>query len=229
MQEEYLKELRSLEREIRKLKDELSCAHSETVSVRNRWFEIFEELQKEYERRLSALQKELERMERCAIKAERQRDAALAKVAQQRHKIYELETALEEEEGRNLKLRAQINRDYENSSIPSSQTIRHKKISNGREKSGRKPGAQPGPPGHGRKKQIPTTEPILLLPPQEVSEDSDFKKLSKMIVKQLVNIRTILEVAEYHADVYYNSKTGERIHAQFPPRRCGRGELRRKR
>jgi hypothetical protein len=23
-------------------------------------------------------------------------------------------------------------------------------------------------------------------------------------------------VAEYHADVYYNSKTGERIHAQFP-------------
>lgn len=36
-------------------------------------------------------------------------------------------------------------------------------------------------------------------------------------MKQLVNIRTILEVTEYHADVYYNSKTGERIHAEFPP------------
>lgn len=47
MQEEYRKELRSLEWEIRKLKDELSRAHSETVSVRNQWFEIFEELQKE--------------------------------------------------------------------------------------------------------------------------------------------------------------------------------------
>ena len=143
MQEEYLKELRSLELEIRKLKDELSRARSETVSVRNQWFEIFEELQKECERKLSALRKELERMERRAIKAERQRDAALDKATRQRHKIYGLEMALEEEKGRNLKLRAQINRDYENSSIPSSKTLRRKKISNGREKSGRKPGAQP--------------------------------------------------------------------------------------
>ena len=127
MQEEYLKELRSLEREIRKLKDELSHARSETVSVRNQWFEIFEELQKECERKLSALRKELERMERRAIKAERQRDAALDKVTRQRHKIYGLEMALEEEKGRNLKLRAQINRDYENSSIPSSKTLRRKK------------------------------------------------------------------------------------------------------
>ena len=91
-------------------------------------------------------------MEKCAIKAERQRDATLDKVTQQRQKSYELETALEEEKGKNLKLRAQINRDYENSSIPSSKTIRHKKMSNGREKNGRKPGAQPGHPGHGRKK-----------------------------------------------------------------------------
>lgn len=47
-------------------------------------------------------------------------------------------------------------------------------------------------------------------------EDPDFKKTSKTIVKQLVNIRMVLEVTEYHADVYYNSKTGERVHAEFP-------------
>ena len=47
---------------------------------------------------------------------------------------------LEEEQGKNLKLRAQINRDYENSSIPSSKTIKRKKITNSREKSGRNPG-----------------------------------------------------------------------------------------
>lgn len=87
MQEEYLKELCSLEREIRKLKDELSRAHSEIISVRNQWFEIFEELQKECERKLSALRKELEGMEKRAIRAERQRDAALHKVTRQRHKI----------------------------------------------------------------------------------------------------------------------------------------------
>ena len=59
MQEEYLKELRSLEREIRKLKDELSRARSETVSVRNQWFEIFEELQKECERKAVGLAKRI--------------------------------------------------------------------------------------------------------------------------------------------------------------------------
>lgn len=26
----------------------------------------------------------------------------------------------------------------------------------------------------------------------------------------------VLDVKEYHADVYYNSQTGERIHAAFP-------------
>ena len=40
-------------------------------------------------------------------------------------------------------------------------------------------------------------------------------KTSKTIVKQLVSIRMILNVTEYHADVYYNSQTGERVHAAF--------------
>ena len=40
--------------------------------------------------------------------------------------------------------KAQINRDYENSSIPSSKAVRRKKITNNREKTGRRPGGQPG-------------------------------------------------------------------------------------
>ena len=216
LQQEYLRELRSLEQKIRELEDELSRAHSETVSVRNQWFEIFEELQKESDRKLAALLKELKQMEKRAIKAERQRDAALDKVTQQRHKIYALETELEDEKGRNLKLRAQLNHDYENSSLPSSKSIRHKKISNSREKTGKKPGGQPGHKGHCRKKQIPTATPVLLPPPQKVLDNPDFKKTSKTIVKQLVNVHLVLEVTEYHADVYYNRKTGERVHADFP-------------
>ena len=105
-----------------------------------------------------------------------------------------------------------MNRDYENSSLPSSLSVKHKKIQNSREKTGRKPGHA----GHSRKKQVPTTAPVLLPPPQEAVEDPDFKKPSKSIVKQLVNMRVQLEVTEYQADVYYNSKTGERIHAEFP-------------
>lgn len=216
MESEFRKAMRALERRNRELEEELARAHCETITVRNQWFAVYEDLEKEYSGKLETAEKENVCMEQRALKAERRLDEALNKITEQRQRIYGLETELEEEKGKNLKLRAQMNRDYENSSIPSSKTLRHKKISNSREKSGRKPGGQPGHKGHGRKKQIPTTEPVLLPPPQEVLDDPDFKKTPKVIIKQLINVRTILEVTEYHADVYYNSRTGERIHAEFP-------------
>ena len=52
--------------------------------------------------------------------------------------------------------------------------------------------------------------------PEEVLHDPDFKKTSKTITKQKIDISVEVHVTEYHADVYYNSKTGERIHAPFP-------------
>ena len=216
MQDEYLKELRHLERIIKRLEGALSIAHSETVAVRNQWFEVFEDLQKEFERKLSISKRLNKQLEKRALNAERQVDDLRSKVTQQRHEIYKLGTELEDEKGKNLKLRAQINRDYENSSLPSSKSMKNKKITNSREKTGRKPGGQPGHQGHCRKKQVPTSEPVLLPVPQEVLDDPNFKKTSKTIVKQLVGIRVLLDVTEYRADVYYNAKTGERIHAAFP-------------
>lgn len=111
---------------------------------------------------------ELQEMEKRALKAEKQRDDALDKVKELQHQFYETAVRLEEEQGKNLKLRAQINRDYENSSIPSSKTLRKKKITNSREKTGRKPGGHPGHKGHCRKKQEPT-RPAVLLPPPGIS------------------------------------------------------------
>ena len=49
-----------------------------------------------------------------------------------------------------------------------------------------------------------------------MAEDPDFKKTKKIITKQLVSIEMILHVTEYQADVYRNSKTGEKVHAAFP-------------
>ena len=216
MQEEYLKELRHLERIIKRLEEDISIAHRETTIVRNQWFEIFEELQKEFERKLSISKKLNKQLEKRALNAERQLAELRDKITEQRHKIYGLETELEEEKGKNLKLRAQNNRDYENSSLPSSKSTKNKKIANSREKTGKKPGGQPGHQGHCRKKQVPTSEPVLLPAPQEVLDDPDFKKTSKTIVKQLVGIRLLLDVTEYRAAVYYNAKTGERTHAAFP-------------
>ncbi|MDO5809430.1 MAG: transposase [Lachnospiraceae bacterium] len=216
MEREFQKALRKKDQRIREQDLELSRSHSETVSVRNQWFAVFEDMEMEHARELQALKKEKEQLKQKLLKTEKQRDDALDKVTEQRRRIYALETELEEEKGKNLKLRAQINRDYENSSIPSSKALNCKKISNSREKSGRKPGGQPGHKGHGRKKQELTAKPVLLPPPPEVLEDPNFKKTPKTIVKQLVNVRMVLDVAEYRADVYYNSRTGERIHATFP-------------
>ena len=216
MEAEYNKNLGYLEKANKGLKQALAKAQADIVNVRNQWFEIFEELQEEMDKQRKESEKKLRAMEQRALRAEAQRDESLNKIKEQRHKLYEAETALEEEKGKNLKLTAQINRDYENSSLPSSLSVKRKKITNSREKSGKKQGAQPGHIGHGRKKQAPTQEPVVLPPPEEVLQDSDFKKTSKTIMKQKISIRLVLDVIEYHADVYYNSKTGERKHAQFP-------------
>ncbi len=200
---------------IGQLENELADAHAKTVSVRNQWFEVFEDVQKEHDKEISGLESKLRAMEERALKAERERDEARDEVKAIRHELYETASRLEEEQGKNLKLRAQLNRDYENSSIPSSRSRKQKTISNNREKTGRKPGGQPGHEGHGRKKQTPANT-IFLPPPKEVEEDPGFRKTGKEIVKQLVSVYIGLDVTEYHADIYYNSQTGERIHAPFP-------------
>mgnify|MGYP000703688771 FL=1 len=154
--------------------------------------------------------KKADMMEKRAIRAEKQRDIALEKVTSQRRELCKVKTELDDEKQKVQKLTAQINRNYENSSIPSSKSIARKKISNSREKTGRKPGGQPGHRGHCRKKLTPTRE-IYLPAPEEVLHDPDFKKTSKTITKQKIDISVEVHVTEYHADVYYNSKTGERI------------------
>lgn len=121
------------------LESELSRSHAETVSIRNQWFDVFEEVEKEHQKELSVLGKQARSMEQRALKAERERDEALGQAAEWRRKYYEAASALEESEGKNARLLAQMNRSYENSSLPSSRMPNHKKIMNGRERTGRRP------------------------------------------------------------------------------------------
>ena len=216
LRELHQKEYMAYERKLRRAAQDLAAARRETIRVRNYWFQVLEDMQRELEQAKRKAGQELKKMEKRALDAEKQRDDALDKAKEIRLQYYETAAELEEERGKNLKLRAQINRDYENSSIPSSKSIKRKKIANSREKTGRKPGGQPGHPGHRRKKQEPT-QPVILLPaPEKVLEDSDFKKTGRTIIKQMVGFQVYLNVREYHADVYYNTKTGERVHAAFP-------------
>ena len=216
LKELHQKDCRDYEHKILELQTEIAEAHKETIRVRNYWFQVLEDMLLEFEAMQKKVERKLKEMEKRVLFAEKQRDDALDKVKELRLQFYKTAARLEEEQGKNLKLRAQINRDYENSSIPSSKVLRRKKITNSREKTGRKPGAQPGHKGHSRKKQEPTRPALLLPPPEEVFEDCAFKKTARTIIKQLVRVRMVLDVTEYHADVYYNSQTGECVHAAFP-------------
>lgn len=216
MKKEHEQECRRLERQIKSLQEELHRLRLEQFYARQQWFESTDDMQAEYERQIRTLQAENARLYERSIKAEAQRDAAYDKITEMRRETYQLAAELEEEKGKNQKLIAQISKDFENSSLPSSaQSIRKKKIPNNREATGRKPGGQPGHPGHGRKKQTPTRI-VLLQPSQEILDDPDFKKTNRTLTKQLVNVEVCLNVMEYQADTYRNSRTGELYHAQFP-------------
>ena len=216
MKKEHEQECRRLERQIKSLQEELHRLRLEQLYARQQWFESTDDMQAEYERQIRTLQAENARLYERSIKAEAQRDAAYDKITEMRRETYQLAAELEEEKGKNQKLIAQISKDFENSSLPSSaQSIRKKKIPNNREATGRKPGGQPGHSGHGRKKQTPTRI-VLLQPSQEILDDPDFRKTNRTLTKQLVNVEVCLNVMEYQADTYRNSRTGELYHAQFP-------------
>ena len=104
-------------------------------------------------------------------------------------------------------------RDYENSSIPSSQKPNGKKITNNREKTGKKPGGQPGHKGHARKKHAPTNR-IDIPAPEKYAGNPDFRPTGRIITKQLVSVNVVVD--EYATPEFRNVHTGQRAHAEFP-------------
>ena len=213
--EEHRKDMDALKREVQELKSALAEAERRAVRVRNELLDAMDDVQEECKKELHKKDVLYKKLEARAIKAEQQRDEALNKLKEMRDKYAVLSQKLEESEGKNKKLLTQLNHNFENSSIPSSKAVIHKKIPNNREISGKKPGAQSGHPHHERKKQTPTR--LIQLPASdEILQNPDFRKTKKEIVKQLVNISLSVDVTEYHTDIYYNAKTKQYAHAPFP-------------
>ena len=127
-----------------------------------------------------------------------------------------LRTELESVKEDLTKKTAQTNRDYTCSSKTSSFSPNHKTIQNGREKTGRSPGAQVGHPHWGRRILEPTRSDIHLKPPPEVLENPDRYQCTRQIVKQLQDICFEVSVVNYIADVYKDKETGKEIKAEFP-------------
>lgn len=134
-----------------------------------------------------------------------------------REQISSLLSSLQESQEIIAKLKAQMNRDHENSSIPSSQKQFHKKIKNSRQKTGRRPGGQNGHAGHRRPHMEPTVPVVHLTPDPFILADPDYYPTGKFIIKQVVDLDVKVTVTEYRSEIFRSHSTGKRYHAPFPP------------
>jgi hypothetical protein len=208
------------DRKVRKLSSTVSRLERQLVQNREMWFEVFLDVQDEYEKRLDSLRKEIGRLER-ELAAERSKGEELRKKLKQKtREVTEERERTNDEKEKNQKLTSQINQNFGNSSIPSSQDRFRGKVANNREKTGRPEGGQPGHEGHRRKKHVATEEPVYIPAPPEITGNPEYYRQSgpnSIVRKQVVGIRFQVYVKEYYADVYRNRRTGARYHAPFPP------------
>ena len=208
-------QLAKSEKEIKKLKQELADTRRQVIDVRNKWAEIFDDLEKERAKEREGQRRELKKMEERALNAERQRDEAKDRLLEKTRELYQAQTELEDERDKNQTLKSQINRDHENSSTSSSQVPNRKKITNNRVRSGKRPGGQPGHEHHPRKRHEPTSK-VEIPSPAEFADSPDYVPTGRTIVKQHVDIRLEVITTEYSTPEYRNVRTGERVHAEFP-------------
>ena len=215
MKADFKKCLEEKEKIIRTLKFELADANAETVTVRENWLGVIADMEKSHTKEMKAKDNRIKVLWERVLEAQRQRDDTKDKLLEKTREVYAILTELEEERGRNRKLTALVNQDYENSSIPSSMKINRKKIFNSREKTGKKQGAQPGHKGHGRKKRDATKATEIPIP-AEILFNPDYVPTGKIIKRQMVNISVHVDVEEYFTPEYMNIYTKKRLHAPFP-------------
>ena len=215
LRDSYERLLAEKDRIIQQKDAELSRAHSKIVSIRDMWFEVFEDLQKEFCAQMASMLKEIARLEKRILVVERQRDEAKDRLHDMTQKYYAVATELEEEKEKNRKLTAQVNRDFENSSIPSSMQISRKKIPNSRKRTGRHPGGQPGHKGHPRKKHTPT-ERHEIPAPEKYAQNPAFRETGRVVCKQKIEVSIECKVIEYYTKEYLHIASGHTVHAPFP-------------
>ena len=216
MEERHRRELHQKDNELSKMRQELAKARRCEEKVQRLWESSNEKYEKETEKRIEKIRHEQKTLEKRLTKSEEKQIELRKEIAVWKEKFHTLENELSEKDEIIKKLQAQINRDFTNSSIPSScQGADRKEVPNTREKTGRKPGAQPGHPHHARKKVSPTKY-ITIPPTNEMTSNPDIYPTKDTIRKQLIKIFVKTEAIEFNTIVFRNRLTGARIHAPFP-------------
>jgi hypothetical protein len=214
-EEKRLFEVRASAR-IKKLTRELASQERLSAKMRRCWFDIFEQIERERDRALSLAAKDTARATERALRAERRVDGLLDELKDSNEHIRRLKDTLSALGDLNAKFSAQINRDFENSSLPSSaQGPARKRIPNTREVTEKKAGGQPGHPHHPRKIPQATTT-VKLSDPESFAADPDLYRTDKVTSKFLVKAQVSVEVIEYKAQIWRRHSNGTRLHAPFP-------------
>lgn len=179
------------------------------------WRKAMVEMSNDYEKKLASKDKVIETLNGVINKQYKEAAETYEHEIERKAKIQNLENQLDDEKGKNAKLTAQKNKDYENSGKPSSATPFHKKIENGREPSDKNPGGQKGHQGHRRKKYKPTNI-ITIDPPIEYLDTTKYIPTGKMIKKQVVHVSLVIQADEYQTPEFRRITNRHRVHADFP-------------
>jgi hypothetical protein len=215
MRSAFKSQLSAKDREVKKLKSELADAHVQIVTVRKGWSEVFDDLEKDHAKELAAKDREISALKKELLETQQKLDAQRDKNRDTTKELYQAKTELEDEREKNRMLKSQVNRDYENSSAPSSASIKRKKITNNRESTGKRPGGQPGHEGHGRRWREPTRR-IAIPAPAQYAGNPMYELTGATVRKQLVGLNIEVTVDEYYTPEFRHVVTGQRVHAEFP-------------
>jgi hypothetical protein len=212
-------DLQDLQLELDKVRRELEDAQQRLKFMNQRWQEVNDDVCREKDKAVKQMQK---KVDAASARADRERDRrrSLRDSFDQYRKDAEARLKNVEKRAERLsnalgEATIKLQKNYRNSSKPSSTDPNHGTIYNSRKKSGLKPGGQPGHEAYGRTRQEPT-KTITIAPPEEYLNEEVFKPTGKIIRKQLIGIRVSLDVLEYQTPEFRNKKTGQRVHAEFP-------------
>ncbi len=201
-------------KKLQKERDEFSFSRRE---ITRQWLDVLEDVRKEYEKETARLKKVIAELLDMVTSLKKRNSELDEKRKKALSDYYDVAVKLEEAQGLIMKLTAQVNHNYENSSLPSSKCIGRKKIVNNREKTGKKPGGQAGHPHHPRRPMEP--DRVVEIEAQERFRDgSRYVPTGNMVSRQVIGISIVPVVTEYRTAEFYDKKKGRNVHSAFP---CG--------
>ena len=207
-----IRELNLTVKKLRKERDDFSFSRKE---ITRQWMDVLEDVEKEKEKEVGKLKKAIAELLDIIVSLKNRNAELDEKRKQALSDYYETAAKLEEAQGLIVKLTAQVNHNYENSSLPSSKCINRKKIPNSREKTGKKPGAQAGHPHHPRKRAKP--DRVIEIAAEEKFQDSSrYVPTGNILSRQVIGISIVPVVTEYRTEEFYDKKKGRKVHSAFP-------------